>query len=85
MQAVAFDGGRSRTRTCDLSHVSLSPNASFEQTFLENPKQTISSARESLPGFPRSCQRHTDKARYSDESAKLSQRRLSTTKKIESD
>jgi hypothetical protein len=65
MQVVDFDGGRSRTRTCDLSHVSLSPNANFEQIFLENPKQTISRAGESLASFARSCQRYTDKRRHS--------------------
>ena len=44
-------GGRSRTRTYDLSHVRLSFTAKFKQTRLENPKQPTSSAVESLPGL----------------------------------
>ena len=74
MQVVDFCGGRSRTRTYDLSHVSLRHIAKVEQTLLENPKQTISSAVESLPSFARFRQLHTDKGRHSSKFSSASPR-----------
>ena len=81
MQVVDFCGGRSRTRTYDLSHVSLRHIAKVEQTLLENPKQTISSAVESLPSFARFRQLHTDKGRHSTNSQAPALERISTTEK----
>ena len=65
MQAVDFNGGRSRTRTYDLSHVRLCHSAKVKQNLQEYPKKTTSSTSESLPSFISFRQHHTDKVRYS--------------------
>src|SRR5262245_13767099 len=70
MQAVDFNGGRSRTRTYDLSHVRLWHSAKVKQSLQENPKKTTSSVSESLLSIIRSRQHYTDKVRYSELIAK---------------
>src|SRR4030095_15606824 len=52
------NGGRSSTRTYDLSHVSLSYIAKVRQGLRGNPNKTTSSADESLLSLTRSCQHH---------------------------
>src|SRR5262245_14938370 len=81
MRVVDFRGGRSRTRTCDLSHVRLSYNAKSSQTCLENPKQTKSRAVWLLPNFAKSRQIYTDKRRYSSKFSGASRHRVSITEK----
>jgi len=71
MQVIDFHGGRSRTRTCDLSHVRLCHNAKVKQSLQENPKKTTSSTSESLLSFISFRQHHTDKVRYSELIAKI--------------
>lgn len=63
-------------RAYDLSHVSLQPIAKFKQALLENPKQTISSAVESLPSFATFRQLHTDKRRHSRKFSSASPERI---------
>src|SRR5262245_29977221 len=75
------NGGRSRTRTYDLSHVRLSTITKFRQTCLENTTQTTSGTVDSLPGFANLRLPCTHKKRYSRKLSKASRHRESTIEK----
>jgi hypothetical protein len=73
-------GGRSRTRTYDLSHVNPYYIAKLRQTFLKNHRQTISSAGESLASFLKSHRHHTDRVRHNGKSQNVLQQWIFATK-----